>query len=190
MNFYLCYQILLFYYVHDDESLHIISKGIKVSKNGKCLTLINALYGADCFNFGQITIPSQSDIICQWDIKVIKLLNDSLKIGITSSASPNKSIFSQREEHHYVFLNNSWAWSVSLSFFLPRSYQPSFKEGHLVSIHLNLKDDNGKISLVINGGDEWIGYENIKRGYDISYRLMAVLGNVDDCVEIVNFLKK
>ena len=179
---------IIILYVRDDASFDIISKDMELSNNNKCLTKIKT-EGFDYCNYGKIVIPSASDTVCQWDVKMLKLTS-TFRIGISSCSIPNKSMFKQMEDYHYyLFYNDSWKWEVNHKLFAPDPSVPAFLEGDMVSIHLNLKDEDGQLSIAVNDGDKYIAYSDIKRGQDISYRLMVIPSNIHDSVKIISFTK-
>ena len=182
---------IIILYVRDDEVFDVISEDVQLSNNNKCLTKINSKrYG--CGSYGRIVIPSQSGIFCQWDIKVLKLGN-TFRIGISSCLLANETVFHQIG-NHYVLYSDSWKWSHTTATLLPQlvlpdADLPSFKEGDVVSIYLDLRGQNGKLSIAVDDGNKYIAYSNIKRGEDISYRLMVIPKSINDSVEIIGFRK-
>ena len=179
---------IIILYVNIDEYFDIISDDAQLSNNKQCLTKIEKglLSASGNCNYGKIVIASQSDAVCQWNIKIHKI-KTIFRIGISSSSSPNQTMYQQRDEHHYVFYNDTWTYDHSTNSFAPRSSVPSFGEGDVVSIHLDLKDENGQLSIEVNDGIKYNVYSKIMKGEDISYRLMFIPKSVDDSVEIMHF---
>ena len=181
-------------YVRDDEIFHMIGDNVKLSNNKKCLTKINANGWKNC-NFGINEIPSKSDSICQWDVKVIDLhpgLGRSIfRIGVSSSTLVNKNMchYHAKEGDYYVIYNDKYKCEESTKLFQPDRQLPEFGVNDIVSIYLHLKKEDGNLSVAVNGGDKYMVYSDIKRGENISYRLMVALNIINDSVEIVNFTR-
>ena len=175
-------------YARDYDNFHIISDQDQASNKNKCLTRVRKKQLQSCCSYGNIEISSQSDAVCQWDIKMLKL-KSLIIIGITSSSSPNKTIFQQKDGHHYAIFNDSWKYKETANMFHKDSSLPRFNEGDIVSICLNLKKGNGELSMTVNNRNKYNVYSNVKRGQDISYRLMVVLHTMHDSVEITSFTK-
>ena len=166
-------------YIGDDEIFHNIGNNAKLSKNMKCLTKTSINGWSKCNFFGYLEIPSKSETICQWDVKVIALNHtlNQLRIGVHV----------KKYGYHYAIDNRQFKF-MRYKFFHDQ-HLPTFDVNDIVSVHLNLKDEYGKISFSVNGGNKHIAFGEIKRGENIAYRLIVSLHNVGDSVEIVNFIK-
>ena len=64
----------------------------------------------------------------------------------------------------------------------------SFCDGDLVTLKLNLR--TRQISLIVNGQDEGIAFENIFKSTEIKYKLFVSLKYIGDSVEIINFTRQ
>ena len=175
-------------YVRDEDFFEIIADNVKVSKKDKCLTKINCNGWNNC-SFGSIEIPSKTDLIHQWDVKVIKL-RSAFRIGVSSSTLTNINMVNKKEGDYYVIYSDKFKWYESGNLFIWDNHLPRFDVDDIVSIYLYLRDQDGKLSVAVNGGDKFVAYRDIKRGDSISYRFMVGFYYIDDCVEIVNFTKK
>ena len=177
---------IIILYTRDYDHFHVISDQCQASNNSKCLTKMTKVLPS-C-SYGYIVISSQSDTVCEWKIKICKL-RGRIQIGITSSSSENKSIFRQKDGHHYAISKDSYQYNEITNCLHSNPSIPRLNEGDLVSICLNLKERNGQFSITVNDGNECIVYSNVKRGQDISYRLVVMLYKMHDSVEIKNFTK-
>ena len=181
-------------YFHEYEIFNIIGQNVKLSNNKKCITTINApsINGGWNTNYGIIKIPSMSDIIYEWKIKINKskfASGNVICVGLSSSQSPNSG-FNNDNGVHYVFGNGGQIYDM-----IPknnnywRDYaKNNFNENDIISIRLHL--EQREIGFAINGVDQGVAYRNIKKSKDIHYRLMVAMFFKDDSVQVTEFLKR
>ena len=177
-------------YFREEEIFDIISdNGIKLSENKKIITKITryTISSLDCSNnYGIIEIPSESDSICRWDLKVINNDYDSIAVGIASKRIPNSKIYRKEEECiYYLFSEKCMKRNGAL---WKSRFGDDFGKGDQVSINLDLR--RAEVELLINGNKKGIRFQNIVKAHDIGYWLIVSLDNHNDCVEIMNFTRK
>ena len=184
-------------FFRDDEIFDIIGKNVRLSSNKKCITKLKMPQGLQWCNnsYGIMEIPSMSDLIYKWDLKITRLDANGIMIGISSIQAPNED-FERKYGYHYVHFNTGEIFHKNktkrrLSFGTIKNwkaYGDGYQQSDIVSIHLNMKQ--GKIRFLINGKDQGIAYKHICKDQHVKYRLFATIYHEDEGVEIVNFSKQ
>ena len=171
-------------YFRDDEIFDVINDDdVKLSGNKKIITKSanSANNSKDYNNYGLMKIESTSNLIYQWDLRIVNCSWMSvLFFGITS----NETVKSFGD-HHYAFTNRGKKTMTNQGW---ESYMEGILKGDIVSIHLDL--NKAQIKLAINGKEREIAYENVEKSKDIKYRLFVSMRCMNDCVEILNFSKQ
>ena len=170
-------------YFRDDEIFDVINdENVKLSANKKIITKFATRYFVHYNNYGIMEIAPTSNLIYQWDLRIVRC-NDTFGIifGITS----NQKARAFKDGYHFAFSNGKKTkpnefWQL---------YGKKVTTGDIASIHLDFK--KGQIKLIINGTDQGIAYGNIDAvSKDIKYRLFVCLNSKNDSVEILNFSKQ
>ena len=167
-------------YFRDDEIFDIIcKKSIRLSENKKIITSIGRSANN---NYGITKIVSANNLIYQWDLRIVKCEKMSdLIFGITS----NQKAITFDDGVHYAFRSCGTKSTNNQRF---ESYTNEVGTGDTVSIHLDL--NKAQIKLSINGKEQGIAFENIKKSKDIVYRLFVSVSHKDIIVEILHFSKR
>ena len=172
-------------YFRDDEIFDVIGDDIKLSENKKSVTKIEKDRNYANNSYGIIEISSMSNLIYQWDLKIVqKKKADALAVGIASNQIPNKQIENDKDGIFYVCGDHGHIFGDSID----EQIDAKFDTNDIVSIHLDLQ--KLQISFAINGEKKGSSFKKIQKASEIKYRLVVSLGNTGDCIEIINFTKK
>ena len=179
-------------FFRDDEIFDIIGRDVKVSENKKIITKLQGHWQNN--TYGIMEIPSMSNIIYTWTLKIhhLELNSGHIMIGISSVQSPSTYFEIESNGIHYVYHGEGKIYYVGYS---PKwvnddwcSYGDGCVENDIFSVELDLKSK--QIKFFINGEDQGVAYTNIDKDDNVKYRLMVSMAGKDDCVEILNFSKK
>ena len=176
---------LLYYY--EEELFNILEKDIQISTDKKCITKIRNHRSWSNNSYGINTLDSDSDIVYQWDLKIMKSHSSYIHIGISSKIQPN--LYWRIDNTQCAGSKSYMVWEMGLSC-CHSSVEWSkngieFGEGNIVSIILDLSKAEMRIAL--DGEDKGVVFRNIDKGRDIKYRLAVSLYGQDDSVRILNF---
>ena len=171
---------ILFY--RDDEVFDIIGANVRVSSNKKCITKL------ECCNwknntYGILEIPSMSDFIYNWDLKINN--NEGIMIGISSVQCPSHDFEKKKNGHHYVYWHNGDIYNPYEMTW--DNYGDRYRSGDIVSMNVDLREK--QIIFSINGKDQGVAYDYVHQDEDVKYRLMVAMHSANASVEIVNFSK-
>ena len=178
-----CCIVLAFYTNHVD-SFEIAGKDVKISGDNKIITKL--VGGRNNTSIGKISIPSQCNIICRWNLKINVIDDWYMYIGITSDHSSNDLNFCEnRKTSNYA--------CYALSSVLKSKDQNkhnygthvSWEQGEIVGMELNLVKKN--ISFYVNNKYQGVAYENIDIGENIQYRLAVCMYGKDNQIELKDF---
>ena len=171
-------------YFSEEDIFEILQQEMKLSNNKKIIwrwSTDRCWENCSCC-YGNIVIPSMSDTVCRWDLRVRKLNHKvSLSVGISSET---KAIFSNHDISYLIhddgFRNNIgcniWDYYCH-SFFANDNYK--------ISIKLDLI--NAEIRYFINDNDQGIAFKNVMKKDDINYRLCVCIEELGTEIEIVSF---
>ena len=170
-------------YTHNDEVFEIINKNIKVSGNKKVISGSLGC-GWNNHNYGAIIIPSSSQNVYQWNLRINKFLgNVVLSLGISSTITPNTG-YQFHIDGYYQIHDGGHKYTAKGPW---TTYCNKLKVNDKVTIHLDLT--KSEIRFSINDNDQGIAYQNILKGEDIKYRLTVCIGEVGAEIEILDFKK-
>ena len=103
---------ILFY--RDDEIFDIIGKNVKVSSNKKCITKLEAPPPDNKWDnntYGILEIPSMSNLIYKWDLKVCaNRKGTGIVIGISSIETPAKDFEYEKGRSLCIYCKCSNIW--------------------------------------------------------------------------------
>ena len=151
-------------YFSEEEVFAIINKGIKLSENKKRITMVDFIQQSIDNNYGLIEIPSISDGLYKWDLKIIReTYGNGINIGIASKETRDRHFISNNAMYYLVCANhskscNSTSW---------RTDNEWFQTGDKVSIILDLKQAQMRMS--VNDRHEMTLFTNIQKSDDIKY---------------------
>ena len=178
-------QAICILYFRKDEIFHVVKNNeIKLSENKKIITKISNDKCWNNSNFG-IKIPSETDSLYLWSLRINKCEEPGVLLGIGSSDQTVNTAFS---DNGYFFCGGLKYTRKCVSGWSNYCKCQGFKEGDNVSIHLDLR--KSEIKLIINGKDQGVAFENIAKSKEITYHMFVTLRNINDSVEIVDFTQK
>lgn len=190
-------------YFRDDETFDTTSHSVILSSDHKSITKRANHFDWSNNCYGIIEVDSQSQLICQWDLKINRsIYNHGIRVGLLATESLNKQIpvsdnyyiywshpSSGKKTHHHAYyiaddVYNRWTGYNGRWF----GYGNRFVEDNEVSICLDLK--KSEIRFLVNFIDQGIAFTKIRKGPDIRYRLTVSIFYPTDVVEIKNFYKQ
>ena len=173
-------EICILYY-DQGEIFDIIGRSVTLSQDKRCATqIIGRTLDGWQNNFGRIRIPSRCNIVCKWDLKIMKLkVGDDIKIGFCAES---QDLYNNNEYRY------TW-WSDGDLFFNRKKYHDgdgvvTFKENDHISIILDLI--HLQIKASVNNGEEKILFKNVEKEDNIEYKLMVAMEK-EATVEILQF---
>ena len=136
----------------------------------------------DNTTFGNLVIPSTSQIMCRWTIKVGEFTDYGFAFGISSDYSTNHKFCDNINSSNYAFCALSYTMSKGETV---SNYGTEWHINDEIGIQLNLKERN--IEFLVNGQNQGIAYHNIEIGEDIAYRLATYVYQNNVTVKLINF---
>eukprot|EP01084_Bolivina_argentea_P035470 65802_1 len=133
--------------------------------------------------FGKQSIPSKSECICEWRIRI----NDGYtnNLGVSSgNAIPNEAVFRRKNDYNYCYTAYI---GQKMSSHNIEDYGESFRKGDVIKIRLDLV--NYELSFYKNGVNQGVAYRDIGHGYYVSYRLAISQRREDSSVTLLGFTK-
>lgn len=185
---------IIILYHRDDEIFETVSKNVKLSANKKCITLEKESYGmAQNNNYGIIEIDSMSDIKCRWDLKInlSGTSKSATDVGI-ASIKTKKDFRDQDPIHYHCFIKENDLGFIAI-FKQTSSYEwedteKTLQKDDTLSILLDLSSK--QVRFLINGQDQDIVFNDVKKEKAVKYRLHASFEAINDSVEIISFCKE
>lgn len=142
--------------------------------------------------YGSVTIPSKSNIICEWELKISNPPGETagIVLGIARKEDITQYLWDTlKDKDQYVYAYGNWSAKTNARDIDNVDYgDGEYHDNCKVKIHLNMK--LGQISFSIEDLNHGIAFDNIKKGDDIEYRLMVSLFFVGGKVEILDFHSK
>eukprot|EP01084_Bolivina_argentea_P018394 34250_1 len=185
-------------YYFQPEQFEIAGNGVIISNENKTITYSKGECKGCCTSYGKHIIPSTSNYIYEWHLKINETISNHcyIKIGITSDTKTRDGSFTYEvikvDSDHIAF----GYWSCNGNIFDSRLNCPSrglsyngckFDQGDIIKITLNLKTK--QISYSVNDKDQGIASENIPCNHNIKYRLAVLLADKYLSVSILKFCK-
>ena len=184
-------------YFFDPEMFKNIAKCIKSSEDKKLITKITHREAWHNSSYGSIEIDSESDIICQWDLKISNEngADGGIVVGIASKEASDAYIWkSLAASDDYMYLFGNWGGRHdgrlvhNQDYGTFKSTERRYINNGKISICLNLK--LRQLSFSVDDVDQGIAFKNIKKGENINYRLMVSMSHQNSSVEIIQFWQK
>ena len=176
-------QSLCILYFREDEIFEIIPDDVIPSENHRTITKINE-DGWDNNTYGIEEIPSESSLVCQWDLRIIRCDGEGVGFGISSGRLPNGNVVEDdMAGHNYLY----WCEGAVYRGTYWREYgNTTYGAGDVVSMRLNLKR-SGTIRFFVNGVDQGIAFIRLRKGPSIKYRLQCSLETIGNSMEVIGF---
>ena len=175
-------------YADNHEIFEFIGKAVIISDDQKCISSGSESDGfvkLKNHNYGTIQIPSMSNTVCQWDIRIKKKRKRvSMFVGISSIITPNPTQAMWEDGGYYYLIHDScYKYNDSMRW-IKYNDDEKIEQGDTVSVHLDLNQK--QVRYFVNDEDLGVAYYNIVTREDVTYRLMVSLSAFVE-VEILNF---
>ena len=182
--------ICLLYFRDDEEFAHSY-KCLQLSENQRKITQTWNIYSM-CYGHGKIQIPSTSNIICRWKVRIHPANNSNNVtriIGISSNKETNCQWFDNLQGVHYAVKTTKIHGNIRyFKVYDGNQWQSCFKswqDGDIISICLNLSKNT--LTFKVNGYLINPIMTNIHKNDAIKYHLMVGMSCLDAVVEILSF---
>eukprot|EP01084_Bolivina_argentea_P018751 34890_1 len=170
---------LCFEYYFINEYWDILGKDTKISLDKTSLIKIQS--GWDNTSYGKNTIPSIGNYIYKWKIKIDKLTNHGMYIGIASNHNETHLGF----QDTFIDYNYVWDGGFGLCFCQSVVIEMSIPYDEDDIIYIQLNTQNGTLMFAVN--DEQDKPFPIKQNENINYKLAVSMMNPNDCIIVDDF---
>ena len=129
-------------------------------------------------------IPSLSQAICRWDIKINLIIDQGFRVGITSNHTLIEQCFvDDKTSSNYGYMASG---GLKVSKGQKSKYaKQAYRTGEIVGIKLNLKERF--VEFFINNKSFGKAFTDIDVGENINYRLAISMYGINHGVTIQNF---
>ena len=134
-------------------------------------------------SYGRQIIPSQSDIVCQWDLLIHTLEGwcNAVHIGISSQTETSLSM-DKDNGYNYWMCDNGYVGKGATG----SPYGDDYRDDNSkLSVQLDLMEK--RIKYLISDKDQGVAFTNIGHGPNINYRLLVCICGNGVKIEILNF---
>ena len=166
-------------YLPEEDSFQIIQKNMDVSENKRIIWKYTSDNEWNC-NYGKFIIPSLSDGVCQWDLRINKLdIGTSVFLGVSSNINRTHS----KDDNNYLLHDAGYKNEINSREWV--RYCPRLTTNDSISVKLDLI--KAEVAYSVNGKDQGVAFNNINKGNDIDYRLCVCIQYKGTEIEIINF---
>ena len=187
------YSLIILYYAEIDKFEYVM-EGIETSSNMRQVTKIARDESmAESPIYGKVEIQSTGSGIYEWELKVHKT-SGWINIGISSwIATDFREWLQTKGGYYYGIYSTEESKFIKKTFTLDNFWDSEAFEtkaicnGDTVAISYDVNEKKLEFVVMNEGQNAHFMFENIESKKDIQYRLIIVLVNENDCVEMTRF---
>ena len=176
---------ILYYY--DDEVFDVNTSDIdvgEISKNKKIIAKTNCIRWIEYY--GTIRIPSQSCIVCKWDIKIINVIvpgGTCVKFGVASIKGSKRA--NRLGDIYYVHSNYQWCRDHRK---LQPIIMPRYRSGDMITVTMDLREKKVTFCNKTRDKSQEIKMDTNDEG--LEYRFACALHSEKVSISMDNFTQE